>query len=208
MINNLKFYLVIILLLIMTCIHGQIRSGRFIGVNLTSMEIIYRDKTIDPDNSSGIHFGGLLDIPVAGNFTFRPGFMFSGKGSSYKIDSSEIFISPVYIEVPLMAAYTFGTRRIKLSLFTGPYFSFGFGGNKIENGGNTKNISYGSDAEDDIRHIDAGLNVGAGISYKDLMISVQYGLGMADISPVSIADREMKNKVIGISVTSFFIDKK
>jgi len=208
MINNLKPALVIILLIAFTELHGQLRTGRFIGVNLTSMEIKNRDSAIDPDNSSGIHFGGLLDLPLAGNLTFRPGFMFSGKGTTYEIDSSEIFISPVYIEVPLLAAYTFGTRLVKLSLFAGPYFAFGFGGNKIENGGNTKNISYGSDKEDDIRHIDAGLNMGAGISYKDLMISVQYGLGMADISPGSIADKEMKNKVIGITVTSFFTDKK
>jgi hypothetical protein len=172
------------------------------------MTIKTMDTCIDPDNSIGIHFGGILDIPVAGKLTFRPAFLFSGKGSTYEIDSTDLFISPVYIEVPILAAYTFGSRMIKLSLFAGPYFAFGFGGNKIENGGNTKSISYGSDPDDDIKHIDAGLNMGAGISYKDLMISVQYGLGIANISSGAIADSEIKNKVIGISITSFFTDKK
>jgi hypothetical protein len=208
MINYVKYLLAIILLFVSSSSQAQVKTGRFIGVNFSDMSMKVKGNAINTDNSIGIHFGGILDMPVAGNFSFRPAVLFSGKGSTYNNDTLDVFLSPVYIEVPLLAAYTFGSRSLKLTIFAGPYFAFGFGGNKIENGGNTHSISYGSDTEDDIKHLDAGINMGGGISYKDLMISVQYGLGMANISSGSIPESEIKNNVIGISITSFFADKK
>jgi hypothetical protein len=58
-----------------------------------------------------------------------------------------------------------------------------------------------------LKPFDIGLNFGAGINIKGLMISAQYGIGLANLSPVTIGDSEMKNKVIGISISSLFARK-
>jgi len=51
------------------------------------------------------------------------------------------------------------------------------------------------------------LNFGAGINIKGLLISAQYGIGLTNISPMASADIKMKNKVIGISISSSFTGK-
>jgi len=135
MTTSLKSFLVIVLILISGASQSQIRSGQTIGMNLSNMSVNASGNIVDAENSTGINFGVVLDIPVIGNFTFRPGILFSGKGSMYKKDSTDISLSPVYIEVPAIAVYTFGSHIFKISLFAGPYIAFGFGGTMIENGG-------------------------------------------------------------------------
>jgi hypothetical protein len=170
MTKNLKSLLVLVLLLNSAVLQSQIKSGQTIGINLSNMFVNASGNVVDAENSTGINFGGFLDIPVFRSFTFRPGILFSGKGSMYQADTTDVSISPVYLEMPALAVYSFGSHTIKISLFAGPYIAFGFGGNKIENGGNSKTINYGSGESDDIKHFDAGVNMGAGISFRDLMI--------------------------------------
>jgi hypothetical protein len=82
------------------------------------------------------------------------------------------------------------------------------GGYKIEPGGELKNISFGSGKNTDLKPFDIGLNFGAGVNIKGLLISAQYGIGLANISPLTTDDSEMKNKVIGISISSSFAVKQ
>jgi hypothetical protein len=133
--------------------------------------------------------------------------LFSAKGSNYKNDSVEFSLSPIYIEVPVIAVYSFGSDAIKISLFAGPYFACGVGGYKIESGSELKNISFGSGKNNDLKPFDIGLNFGAGINIKGLLISAQYGIGLSNLSPVTLYVSEMKNKVIGISISSLFARK-
>jgi len=130
--------------------------------------------------------------------------LFSAKGSNYKIDTVDISLSPIYIEVPVIAIYSFGSDAVKISLFAGPYFAWGVGGYKIESGDKLKNISFGSGKNNDLKSFDIGFNFGAGINFKGLLISAQYGLGLSNLAPVTINDSEIKNKVIGISISSLF----
>jgi hypothetical protein len=153
---------------------------------------------------AGIHFGGFFEIPLEGNFTLQPGLLFSAKGSNYKIDSVEFSISPIYVEVPVIAVYSFSLDAVKISLFAGPYFACGVGGYKIESGDELKKISYGSGENNDLKPFDIGLNFGAGVNIKGLLISAQYGIGLANVSPEKTVDSEMKNRVIGISISSLF----
>jgi hypothetical protein len=39
------------------------------------------------------------------------------------------------------------------------------------------------------------------------MISAQYGIGLLNVLPSTAVDSEIKNKVIGISISSFFAVK-
>jgi hypothetical protein len=186
---------------------AQIKPGYILGLNLSTMKIKISGISSNPETPIGIHFGGFLEIPIKGNFTLQPGLLFSAKGSNFKIDTAEFSISPIYIEVPVTAAYSFGSNAIKISLFAGSYFAYGMGGYKIKSGGELKNISFGSGENKDLKPFDIGLNFGVGVNIKGLLISAQYGIGLANISPVTTVDSEMKNKVIGISLSSLFAGK-
>ena len=125
--------------------------------------------------------------------------MFSAKGTDYKIDSVRYSLSPVYIEVPLNIGYRLGN----ISLFAGPYIACGIGGLKMDAKGNLKDISFGSGDNKDMKPFDVGFNFGVGINVKGILISAQYGLGLANIAPGPTLYSEMKNKVISISICRY-----
>jgi hypothetical protein len=202
----LKSALAIALMVAFTDLHAQIKSGYTIGLNLSTMTMSTSGKSFEPETMTGIHVGRIIEIPLKGNFSLKSGLLFSAKGSVYKTDTVEFSFSPVYIEVPVKIAFSIGSEVIKISLFTGPYFACGIGGNK-ESGGELEKIRFGSGENRDLRLFDIGLNFGSGVTIKGFMISAQYDLGLANISPAINVDSEMKSKVIGISITTLFAGK-
>jgi hypothetical protein len=187
-----------------TDIYAQIKPGYIFGLNLSTVTLKTKGLSTKPETPVGIHFGGFFEIPLESNLSLEPSLLFSAKGSNFKIDTVDISLSPIYIEVPVIAIYSFGSDAVKISLFAGPYFAWGVGGYKIESGDKLKNISFGSGNNNDLKSFDIGFNFGAGINYKGLLISAQYGLGLSNLAPVTINYSEIKNKVIGISISSLF----
>jgi hypothetical protein len=205
--NNLKPVFAIFLTIAFTDVHAQIIPGYIFGLNLSTMTLKTKGISSKPETPIGIHFGGFFEVPLKNNLALQPSLLLSAKGSNYKIDTVEFSLSPIYIEVPVIVVYRFGSDAIKISLFAGPYFACGVGGYKIESGSELKNISFGSGKNNDLKPFDIGLNFGAGINIKGLLISAQYGIGLSNLSPVTLYVSEMKNKVIGISISSL-LDRK
>jgi hypothetical protein len=205
--NCLKPALLIFLVVILSDLDAQIKSGYNFGLNLSSMTLNMKGLSSEPETSAGFHFGRIFEIPITGNFAFQPGLLLSAKGSDYKINNIPFSIAPIYIEIPVIVAYSFGPEAFKISIFSGPYFAYGVDGYKIGSGGEMKDISYGSDENDDLKPFDTGFNIGAGVNIKGFLITAQYGLGLANLSTASEADSKIKNKVIGVSFTSIFETK-
>jgi len=149
-----------------------------------------------------IHFGQYFEIPFNDNFAFEPAFKFSAKGADYEIDSTDYSISPIYFEVPLNVKLKLGSGSVKVSIYGGPYIACGIGGYKIVSDGPLKDLRYGNKDYSDLKRFDIGYNLGAGISIKGFSVSVQYGVGLSDIAPVTALNTEMKNQVIGITFRS------
>jgi hypothetical protein len=205
--NYLKYAPAIFFVIAFAKMNGQVYPKYIFGVNLSTMTMKTKGLSSEPETPAGIHFGGSIEIPVTANLTFQPAFLFSAKGSNYKIDTVDIALSPIYIEIPLNAVYCFGSGVSRLFLFAGPYFACGIGGYKLETARAMKYINYGSGENSDLKPIDIGFNFGAGINIKGFIISAQYGIGLVNISPVTTGGSEMKNKVIGISISSLFARK-
>jgi hypothetical protein len=203
----LKSVLTFLFALAFTNVNSQVTTGYIFGLNLSTMTLKNKDISSTPETLPGIHFGGAIEIPVIGDFALNPGLLFSAKGTTYKIDTLEYSISPIYIEVPVIAVYSFGSDEVKITVFAGPYFAFGVAGYKIQPGGELKNLSFGTGKNNDLKTLDWGLNLGAGVNIKGLLISAQYGIGLANVSPLTTPDSEMKNRVIGITISSLF-DRK
>lgn len=181
-------------------------SGYTIGFNLSEMTYTISGKDIPSETMTGIHFGRIYDMPVKRNLSLQSGFIFTAKGSILKNDTSDFSLSPIYFEVPVHAFYSFGPEFIKISLFGGPYIACGIGG-RIESGGESFSIRYGSGEGKDIRLLDMGFVAGAGLSIKGFMISAQYESGLVNISPRAKSDSEIRNNLISISITSLFEGK-
>lgn len=198
--NYLKSALAIGLLAISTVMSAQMKSGYRFGLNLTTMTIKTKGIASKPETPMGVHFGGNYEIPLKGNFSLLSGFLFSSKGSDYKIDSIDFSLAPTYIEIPVNLAYNFGSRATKISLFAGPYSAFVIGGYKIVSGSGFKYLAFGAGRNNDLKSFDFGFNFGVGVNIKGYLISAQYGIGLTNLSPTD--DSKMRNMVIGISISS------
>jgi hypothetical protein len=185
-------------------LNAQINASQIVGFNFSTMEMHVKNQSVDTEGSTGIHFGLLVPVTIVDHFSFQPGVMFTSKGSSYLIDSVNMSISPIYLEIPLNLELDLGTNAFSIALIAGTYFSCGVGGNKIESGGAATDIFYGSGESKDLRFMDFGINLGAGIKIKGFLISARYGYGLANLYPDESSDTELNNRVIGISLTSSF----
>jgi len=205
--DYLKPALAIYFVVAFTAMNAQVKPSYIFGMNLSTMTLKNNGISYNPKTLAAIHYGGYLEVPVTSNLTLRPNLLFSAKGSVYKTDTAEFSISPVYIEVSVLTVLSIGSDKVKISLFAGPYLACGMSGYKIDSHGDMKDISYGSREYNDLKPFDFGLNFGAGVNIKGILISAQYGMGLANLSPVTMIDSEMKNKVIGISICSLHSGK-
>lgn len=194
--------LAILLIVTSADIDAQIRSGYMIGYNISTLTLNGSGTEFETETITGIHVGIISEIQVKGNFDLRSGLLFSAKGSIFKIDTSEVALSPIYIEVPVNLKYSIGSDKVRILLFAGPYLACGIGGNK-ETGGELKKINFGSGENDDLKLFDIGFNFGAGLNIKRLIISAQYESGLLNLLPAAAVDTEMNSKVIGISLTRY-----
>jgi hypothetical protein len=205
--KDLRWILIVILFAGSGTSEAQIRPGYIIGINRSTLDIKSKDLTVNPETITGIHFGGVLDIPLNKNISFQPNLLFSAKGSNFRIDSLDFSLSPIYIEIPLLAVFSLGSDYFRVSLSGGPYIACGVGGYKILSGGEMQDIKFGSGNEKDLKAFDAGFIFGGGMSIAGFIISAHYEIGLSNLVPVPVYMSEMKNKVFEISISSLFMDK-
>jgi hypothetical protein len=203
----LRSALAIILIASYSNVYSQIKSGYMIGLNLSAMEYVNKGENIPAETWGGIHFGGLFEIPVAGDFTIQPAALFSAKSTGYEIDSGQYSIGPIFIEIPIRAVYSIGSEAFKFSLFAGPYFALGIDGLMISPT-STTSMQFGSGYNHDMKPFDFGFNFGGGFSIHGLLVTAQYGIGLVNLAPVKSDGSEMRNRVWGISFASLFSGKK
>jgi len=201
--NLLKFAWVICLMFLISNLQAQIKVGPKVGLNLSTATLSMYGISLDEKTLIGFHAGMLLEIPLAGNLYMQPAILFSAKGSKYSLMQEEFQASPSYIEIPVNVVYKFDLGAAKLFLNVGPYAAYGILG-KYDFDGETVDIVFGTSEDDDMKPLDYGLNVGAGVEISNIIISANYGLGLANLSPITANDEEMKNKVIGISLAYLF----
>lgn len=199
-----KYALFLLLMITYSTAFAQIKSRYVFGINLSTLQLESDNVTKDPNMVPGIHFGKIFEIPVLGVFHFEPGILFSSKGADYSIDSADISLSPIYLEVPVNFSLNFGSGHTKIVLFGGPYIGLGVGGIKLETGQALKDLKFGSGEGKDLTSFDFGFSFGLGVRIKKFMISAQYESGLTDISPEIIGECIMKNRVIGVTVSSTF----
>lgn len=157
------------------------------------------------------------------------GILFTGKGAKAETtfnggaDYVKAKFNPLYIEVPLnlVVNLPFGeNNNTGLFVYGGPYLAVGVGGkSKLETkiGALTTNserdIKFNNDdpftsgqedaAYDKLKRFDAGLNFGAGLDLKSVIIKANYGLGLTKIGSTqenNNADDKNKYRVFSLSL--------
>ena len=135
----------------------------------------------------GYHFGGNVQIPIAPEFYFQPGLMFTTKGAKYATEKYKLS----YVEMPLNLVYKASLGSGYIMVGFGPYIAYGLSG-KV-------NTSAGLS---DIKAFDAGGNIFAGYEMASgMFFQLNTQFGMLKVNPTYPNDQSsIKNTGFGLSL--------
>jgi hypothetical protein len=212
--KNLIKLSAVVILLTMTMgsfAQSKFRFGPKAGINISNMLAKDNDVNMSKDIKMkiGFHIGGIVEYSFTEKFALEPGLLLSTKGYKIDFDGMKGTLNIDYLEIPINAIYkiSLGGDAIKIFFAAGPYLGIALTGkSKSEVAGQKteKKIMIGSGEYKDIKPIDFGLNIGAGVEIKSILFGFQYGLGLANVSPVTTNGAKMANRVIGISFGYLF----
>ncbi len=198
---NKSISLISIIALLTFNVHAQqgISFGLRGGVNFQNLngQDVNGDD-LKNDLIIGFNFGINAEIPIAPEFYFQPGLLFTTKGAKKEDfplgQSIKSRINISYIELPLNLLFKpiLGNGHILLGL--GPYIAYGISGNSKQEGGNvshTEDITFKNKVSIGdpsgtvyIKALDFGANLFAGYAFSNnLSFQLNAQLGLSDINP-------------------------
>ena len=199
------------------------------GINLANVSITDNGRIDDAKTLTSFQVGIIGDISLAEFLAFQPGLLLTGKGTKTQDgDPSDAnyfkaTTNPLYIEIPMNLVFKFGSGDgPNFFAGAGPYLAIGIAGkNKTE--GKFLGASFKSEnniewSDDDpttfdyeegagfgiMKRFDYGLNGTAGVDIKKVVLSVNYGLGLAKLQSGSNSSADDKNKHRVLSFTIGF----
>ncbi len=219
------FAISVIFILMTVTLQAQVGFGIQGGVNLQNIN--GKDgsgEKLTNELITGFHAGININIPVATDFYFQPGLLFSVKGSGNDFYSPPTKASGdyatttrlSYIELPLNLLYRPLVGEGHILLGFGPYIAYGIGGKEISDIGapsierEVKFENSVSDITDWIKNayyrpFDAGANIFFGYELPNgIFLQLEAQLGMLKINPeyswISDDKRSYKNTGFGLSL--------
>jgi hypothetical protein len=209
--NLVQLFLVFIAITITTdALYAQ-KFGIKAGLNLSTMHAEDdKDGTWDDlKMNPGFHIGATAEFPITEMFSFETGLLLTTKG--YKMsreraswDAYESELNLLYLDIPLTAKASFDLGGTRIYGVFGPYLGIGLSGKFKSKAGPTEEDtgSYEYDIEwgSELKRVDFGLTMGAGVELNSIQIGLTYSLGLANISSYTDGGYKMKNRVLGISL--------
>jgi len=174
------------------------------GLNLANMTAKDSDDSYDDDNEMliGLNLGVSASFEISSGLMFETGLGLSQKGSKYSEGDFTAIYRTNYLDIPLTIKKSLAGGKVYV--LAGPYLGFGISGKYVFKGeGETEDepVDWGSDDDDDQKRLDFGLMFGAGAMVTEkIQVGLNYGLGLANVSPYSENGYKATNNVIGITV--------
>lgn len=152
---------------------------------------------------TGFNAGVTLDVPVAPDFYFQPGLLFSTKGAKLE-NTSDASVKLNYLELPLNLLYkpTLGTGKLLMGF--GPYLGYGLSG-KVENGSSMADVKFEKNAGNAAntvyyKPLDAGANLLFGYEFASkLSAQLNAQLGLVNLNAYN-NNAKFKNTGFGVSL--------
>lgn len=204
---------------------GRIQAG----VNLANVSVNDNGRVDDANQLTSFQAGFIGDFNLGGPVYLQPGLVFTGKGSKVEkgTQGSNAYFkqtfNPYYIEVPVNLVFKAPLGQTSSLFFgAGPYAAIGIAG-KVKTDKTVfavsthseQNITFSNDDPTTfnqeegtglgvIKRFDYGVNGTAGIEGKSVVLSVNYGLGLAKLQSGTNSGTDNNNKHRVLSLTLGF----
>jgi len=198
------------------------------GVNLANVSVTDKGGIDDAKMLTSFQVGIIGDLNVTSFLAIQPGLIFTGKGTKAQsgnqgdADFYRATTNPYYLEIPVNLVFKTPTGPTKFFAGAGPYMAIGIAGkNKVN--GSFLGTSFSSEEKIDwsnddptttdfeegagfgiMKRFDYGLNGTAGIETSKLVLSANYGLGLAKLQSGAGSGDDNKNKHRVLSFTLGF----
>jgi opacity protein-like surface antigen len=203
---------------------SNMRFGIIGGLNLSNIRVKDSERTFSNDfkYKPGFHVGVTAEFPISKSVAFETGLLISTKGTKNSIKEADIgviyesksSINLLYLDIPITAKTYYNIGSSKIYGAFGPYIGFGLSGKSksetILNGeseSDKQDVKWGSGDSDDLKRLDFGLTVGAGMEFNSFLIGLSYNFGLANISAVTDYGQKINTKVLGLSIGYKFKSK-
>jgi hypothetical protein len=227
--GKLIFCFTVLSLFIITAKAQEKKSSAILrgGVNLANVSVTDNGGIDDAKMLTSFQVGIIGDLNITSFLALQPGVIFSGKGTKTQRGSESdanfyrATSNPYYVEVPVNLVFKTPTGNSNFFVGAGPYIAMGIAGkNKVD--GKIGGVSYSSErnikwSNDDpttlnqeegsgfgiMKRFDYGLNGTIGVEASKLVISANYGLGLAKLqsgSGGSGEDNNNKHRVLSFTL--------
>ncbi|HEY6505492.1 MAG TPA: porin family protein [Chitinophagaceae bacterium] len=194
------------------------------GLNVANVSVSDDGNVDDAKALSSFQVGLMGDLNLTPCFAIQPGLIFTGKGTKTQSGNEgdlnwyRATSNPYYLEVPVN--FVFKTPgRYKFFAGAGPYLGIGISGkNKVEGAilgtsfSSEENIEFSNDDPGTLneeegagfgimKRFDYGLNGLIGLEAGSMVVSVNYGLGLAKLQSGSNSGNDNNNKHRVLSFT-------
>lgn len=213
-----------ILLFIGIVITGE-SFAQYLGVNagLNFSKIHFNEDIYNYSSfkyNPGFNAGLTVEFPVQKVFSIETGLSFSSRG--YRLKDKLVINNMTeknvgrfnvdYLDIPLMSKINIKIRNTKFFGSFGPYIGIGLlaYGKEITTLNNkvTEKIINYVEFGSYLKRLDFGLCFAVGVELKSFQISLNHGLGLANIAPPNDDNDKVMHRVWGLSVGYKFIKKQ
>lgn len=178
-----------------TQVNAQVTFGIKGGLNAS--KFVYKEDgtSFNAYALTGFHIGVTAEAPLTEKLFIQPAFLFSAKGG--KLSENEGLADDekyrfMYVEIPVNLLYKYSlSDDINAFGYAGPYAGFLLSAKD-------KYANESESVKDDMKTLDAGMNIGLGVEVDKLTFGIQYGFGLTNTLKTS--DATEKNRVFSISI--------
>jgi hypothetical protein len=198
------------------------------GVNLANVSVTNNGGIDDAKMLTSFQVGIIGDLNITSFLAIQPGVLFTGKGSKTQRGTEgetgffRATTNPYYIEVPVNLVFKTPTGNSNFFVGAGPYIAMGIAGKRKIDGQTALGTTYHSESSikwsnDDpttlndeegagfgiMKRFDYGFNGTVGVEASKLVISANYGLGLAKLQSGtggSGEDNNNKHRVLSFTL--------
>ncbi len=173
--------------------HQPVTFGIRSGINFAKQALSSDGYSFSSKNNVGFNLGVSVDIPMMESLYLQSGLYYTVKGYKVEEDGNTEKATPSYLELPILASYRYNFSDFaQLQINFGPYLACGIAGKYKWDGGDADFF------DDDIKRFDAGLAIGAGMTFRHIFVGVNYDLGLTNI--LKDSKGTLKNRCLSINL--------